>query len=110
MVRAERTADQARGPGAGPKFADALDGRLLERGFIGQAQIIIGRKIEKSLAVNGEARRLGRINAPQFAKQILLAKGAQTGNQCFIERAHLQQMTYRGKVGECSISMNINSL
>ena len=78
VMGAEGSADQARGPRPGPEFPDGLDGRLFKRGFIGQAQIIVGRKVKKRPAVDGQARRLRRIHAPQFAKQILLAKIGQT--------------------------------
>ena len=78
MVRGQRTADQPRGPAAGTGFLDGLDGRFLEGGLIGQAQVIIGGKVKISPALDLKMRRLRGIDAAQFPEQILFAQIAQT--------------------------------
>ncbi len=90
LVGRERTADQARGTGAGAVALDGFDGRFLEGRFVGEAEVVVGREVEQRLAGDLDARGLGRINAAQFAQQSLLAQGRQSLSQFMVEVVHLR--------------------
>ena len=75
MKRRERAANQPRRAGARAKFFNGLDRGLFQSRMVGEAEIIVGRKIEKRFAADLDARALRRIHAAQFAEQVLFAQG-----------------------------------
>ena len=70
----ERSANQPRSARACAEFFNRLNRGFFEQGVIGEAEIIVGRKIEERFAVDFDARRLRGIDAAQFAKEIFRAK------------------------------------
>lgn len=60
------------GAGAGAKLIDSVERRFLQRGVVGEAEIIVGRKIKKRFALDFDARALGRIHLVQLAVKPLL--------------------------------------
>ena len=65
VVGRERTADQTRSAGAGAVALDRLDGGLLQRRFVGQAQVIVGGEVEQGPAF--EPRCAGTGASPRAA-------------------------------------------
>jgi hypothetical protein len=62
--------------------------------MIGQAEIIVGGKIQENLAADLDARALGGIHPAQFAEQILFAQGGEARLQDFIERRHVENLRF----------------
>ena len=88
MVRRERTANQARGPGAGAKRIHGPERGFLEPRVIGQAEIIVRRKIQQRLSADLDAGALRRIHAAQPAEQALAADGGEALLQFCVEGHH----------------------
>ena len=74
VVRRERAANQPLRAGACAEFFNRLHRGFFEQRVIGQAEIIVGRKIQERFAADLNARRLRRIDAAQLAQKILFAK------------------------------------
>ena len=88
VMRGERAANQPRGAGAGPIFFHGAGGGGFERRVIGQAEVIVGGKIEEGLAVDLDAGGLRGVHAAQFAVQALLPQINQARRQVLIKRLH----------------------
>ena len=71
FVVEQGAADQSRCAGARAKFGNCFFAASLSAGFVGQAQVIVGRKIEELASLELDARPLGRIHLAQFAIQNL---------------------------------------
>ena len=77
MERRQGSGDEPRRAGASAKLFHRPDGGLFEGGMIGEAEIIVGRKIEVRAAVDRDARRGRGIHPAQFPAQTLLPQGFQ---------------------------------
>ena len=94
VMRRQRAANQPRRAGAGAKFFHGLDGGFLEQRVVGEAEIIVRRKIKQRLSADLDVRALRRIHAAQFAKQTLAANGVQALSQFCIERSHAGNLRF----------------
>ena len=74
VQRRERTADEPRRAGTGTKFFHSANGGGFQRGMIGEAEVIVGGKIQERLAAEFDANPLRGIHAAQFAEQVLFAQ------------------------------------
>ena len=63
--------------------------------MICEAEIIIGRKIEKSFSADLDARALRGIHAAQFAEQVLSAQRVEPEIQSAFKRIHLATDKHR---------------
>ncbi len=57
--------------------------------MIGQAQVIVGGKVEQRATVNFDARGLGRFHAAQFAEQSFGAESVEAQAQFAIKGVHV---------------------
>ena len=87
VVGRQRTADQPRGARAGPVLLDGLAGRLFKGGLSGQAEIVVGRKVEQGPATNFDARGLRGIDAAQLPIQSPVAQLSQPAGQFLVKGA-----------------------
>jgi hypothetical protein len=68
VMGSQRTADEARCARAGSEAFNRLDRGFLQCRFVREAQVVIGGKVEKGLAANGEMRRLRGIDAALYGQ------------------------------------------
>ena len=73
VKRRQRAANQTRRARARAKFLHGADSRRFQRRMIGEAEIVVGGKIEKRFAADCEVCSLRGIHAAQFAEQVLFA-------------------------------------
>ena len=88
MERRQRAADEPRRARARAMGFHGLDGGFLQRRMIGEAEVIIGGKIQQRPAVHRQPRALGGIDAAQLAEQVLLAQGGEALFQFLIKVRH----------------------
>ena len=88
MMRAQRTADQPGGAGAGAELDRGSGGRFLEMEMVGQPQVIVGGKVEQRLTIDDQVRALRRVHAAQLAVESLAAQVVQLRSQFEIKGVH----------------------
>ena len=104
VKRRERAANQARGAGAGAEFFDGLDGGFFQNRIIGEAEIIVGRKIEQGLAADFDARPCGestrRSSRNRFCSRRVASRGFNSASSKSTDEIYVLRFTvYEQKGG-----------